>query len=46
MINIYEEVTTRILKQLEAGQIPWRKTWSTGLPASLTTGREYRVSTS
>ena len=39
---IYEEITARILKQLEAGQIPWRKTWSTGLPKSLTTGREYR----
>ena len=42
MINIYEEVTTRILKQLEAGQIPWRKTWSIGLPKSLNTGKEYR----
>jgi len=35
-------VTERILKQLEAGQIPWRKTWSTGMPKSLTTGKEYR----
>src|SRR5580658_3737028 len=42
MINIYEEVTNRILKQLEAGLIPWRKTWNTGLPKSLTTGKEYR----
>ncbi len=41
-MNIYEETTTRILKQLEEGVIPWRKTWACGLPASLRTGREYR----
>lgn len=40
--TIYQTVTDRILKQLEAGQIPWRKTWTTGLPKSLTTGKEYR----
>src|SRR5277367_4588297 len=41
-VNIYEHVTHRILSQLEAGQIPWRKTWASGLPKSLTTGKEYR----
>jgi antirestriction protein ArdC len=41
-MNIYETVTARILKQLDAGQVPWRKTWATGLPKSLTSGREYR----
>jgi antirestriction protein ArdC len=41
-MNIYEQVTQRILNQLEAGQIPWRKTWKSGLPKSLGTGREYR----
>jgi len=41
-MNIYQTVTERILEQLAAGQIPWRKTWTTGLPKSLTTGREYR----
>ena len=41
-MTIYETVTTRILNQLAAGQVPWRKTWKTGLPKSLTTGREYR----
>ena len=40
--SIYETVTNRIVKQLEAGRIPWRKTWASGLPKSLTTGREYR----
>ena len=41
-MNIYETITNRILSQLEHGQIPWRKTWTTGLPKSLTTGKEYR----
>lgn len=26
--NIYQEVTNRIIKQLEQGKIPWRKPWS------------------
>ena len=41
-MTFYEDVTTRILKQLEAGKVPWRKSWSSGLPKSLTTGSEYR----
>ena len=41
-MTIYETVTTRILTQLSAGQVPWRKTWKTGLPKSLATGKEYR----
>jgi antirestriction protein ArdC len=41
-MTIYEEVTSRILKSLENGQIPWRKTWSSGLPKSLASGQEYR----
>ncbi len=41
-MNIYETVTARVLKDLEAGQVPWRKTWTCGLPKSLTSGREYR----
>jgi antirestriction protein ArdC len=41
-MDIYQQVTDRILKQLEQGVVPWRKTWGNGLPKSLTTGREYR----
>jgi len=41
-MNIYETVTSRILEQLEAGVVPWRKTWTVGLPRSLATDREYR----
>jgi len=40
--NIYQTVTDRILQRLNAGVIPWRKTWATGLPKSLTTRKEYR----
>ena len=41
-MNIYAVVTERILKSLEMGVVPWRKTWAAGLPKSLTTGKEYR----
>jgi antirestriction protein ArdC len=41
-MNIYQTVTDRILKQLESGVVPWRKNWTTGLPKSFSTGREYR----
>ena len=41
-MNLYTTITDRILKQLDAGVIPWRRTWATGLPKSLTTGKEYR----
>ena len=34
-MNIYAAITERILKQLDAGVIPWRKTWNIGLPKSL-----------
>jgi len=42
MKNLYETVTARILGQIEAGVIPWRQTWTTALPRSLASGREYR----
>ncbi len=41
-MNIYAAITERILKQLAAGVVPWRKTWVTGLPKSLSTHKEYR----
>jgi len=37
--NIYEEITNRIIKQLEAGTIPWHKPWS-----GVATGAFNRVS--
>ena len=42
-MTIYETVTNRILNQMSAGQVPWRKTWKTGLPKSLGTGKEYHL---
>ena len=41
-MDIYQLVTDRILQQLAAGTVPWRQTWTNGLPKSLTTGKEYR----
>ena len=41
-MNLYTTITDRILKQLDAGVVPWRKTWTTGLPKSMKTGKEYR----
>lgn len=40
--NLYQTLTDRILRQLDAGTLPWRKTWASGLPKSLITRREYR----
>ncbi len=41
-MNIYETVTQRILTQLEAGHVPWHKSWTAGVPKSFTTAKEYR----
>ena len=41
-MNIYADVTDRILKKLDEGIVPWRKTWATGIPRSLSSRREYR----
>ena len=46
MPNVYEVITGRIIKQLEAGTAPWHKPWKArgtgGLPRNLVSGREYR----
>jgi len=45
--NIYDEVTQRIIAELEAGTVPWVKPWgsvaagSPGLPVNASTGRAY-----
>lgn len=45
-VNVYDAVTDRIIAQLEAGQIPWRKAWrvsgSSQLPSNYITGKPYR----
>ena len=46
MANVYEVITSRIIKQLESGTAPWHKPWKvrgkSGLPRNLVSGREYR----
>lgn len=46
MPSVYEIITERIIKQLEAGVAPWHKPWSergrAGLPKNLVSSREYR----
>ena len=43
-MNVYEIITDRIVKQLEAGVVPWRKPWGgpEGMPQSLATNKPYR----
>jgi antirestriction protein ArdC len=40
-MNVYEIVTSEILKQLEAGVIPWHKSWTTKAPTNLITQKPY-----
>jgi antirestriction protein ArdC len=42
MPSVYEIVTEKIIKQLEAGVAPWRKPWTCQAPANLVTQKEYR----
>jgi antirestriction protein ArdC len=45
-VSLYDEVTARIIAELEAGRFPWVQPWSNaaaapGLPRNATTGRAY-----
>lgn len=46
--DVYEIITERIVSMLEAGTVPWRKTWRTGsgsgfaAPMNLKSGKAYR----
>ncbi len=48
MSKVYAIVTERIIKALESGVVPWRRSWRTGVgigegsPVSLSTGKAYR----
>lgn len=37
-----QQAVDAIIKQLEAGSIPWRKPWKSGLPTNVVTQRPYR----
>ena len=46
--NLYDEITTKIIAELEAGRVPWVQPWGTsaaraplGLPKNATTSRSY-----
>ena len=44
IMNIYEQVTDRIIMQMEKGVIPWRKPWAaTGKAISRATGKPYSL---
>jgi antirestriction protein ArdC len=40
--KIYDMVTDRILELMEKGTVPWRKTWSSGMPINFKSKKEYR----
>ena len=45
-VSLYDEVTQRIIAELEAGRVPWVQPWDSavacpGLPRNATTGRAY-----
>ena len=42
-MDIYSEITTRIMAQLESGIIPWRKPWISGKAVSHVTGKPYSL---
>src|ERR1700722_6929812 len=42
IVNVYEIITDKIIKQLESGVAPWRKPWTTAIPCNLISGKEYR----
>src|SRR6516225_9967155 len=46
--NLYDEITTKIIDQLEAGRVPWVQPWGTAMakaplamPKNAATGRSY-----
>jgi antirestriction protein ArdC len=42
--HVYDKITNRIIKALEAGTVPWQRPWgaSQGWPRSMATGNRYR----
>lgn len=42
--NVYDKITNRIIRALEAGTVPWQRPWgaSHGWPRSMATGKRYQ----
>jgi antirestriction protein ArdC len=41
--SVYEIITSRIVEELEKGQVPWRKPWKTLPPVNLISKKPYRA---
>lgn len=43
-VDVYEQVTQRVIDLLDAGTVPWHKPWNatSGMPRSMSTGKTYR----
>src|SRR5919106_3029349 len=41
-VSVYEEVTQKIIAELERGTPPWVKSWQSHLPQNLISKREHR----
>ena len=42
-MDLYQEITNRIIAQMEEGIIPWHKPWISGKAISRTTGKPYSL---
>ena len=42
-MDLYKEITERIMNQMQEGIIPWRKPWISGKAISRTTGKPYSL---
>ena len=42
-MDIYSEITNRIIAQMESGCIPWHKPWVSGKAVSHVTGKSYSL---
>src|ERR1700684_4041965 len=40
-MNTYDLITNRIIRQMELGQIPWRKPWHFLAPRNMVSGHKY-----
>lgn len=38
---VYDRITNKLIEQLEAGVVPWKKTWTGGLPVNYVSRRPY-----
>lgn len=50
--NLYDEITSNIIAELEAGRLPWVQPWGSSgvsaplaMPKNASTGRQYRALT-